>query len=552
MESSAEKSKRKDGFESFAGNGDGTGSLTNWASDCRDSTTSSSRSSSETSTRKPEAKVCPSPARLGWPIRKADLSKCSISDVSEGEHKPYLDDSKLKKLEINMMKERFSKLLLGEDMSGNGKGVSTALAISNAITNLCATAFGQLWRLEPLPSEKKSMWRREMECLLCVSDHIIEFAPSWQTFPDGSKLEVMTCKPRSDLSINLPALCKLDDILIEILDSFSKTEFWYVDQGIIAKDADESASFCKPIQRQEEKWWLPVPRISLGGLHEDTRKQLHHKQMGEDCLGEVIYRYITSDQFSSECLLDCLDLSTEHVALEIANRVEASIYVWRRRIHSKPITNSTRSSAISSWDIVKELMVDGDKQELLAGRAENLLSCLKQRFPGLTQTTLDTSKIQCNKDVGKSILESYSRVLESLAFNIMARIDDLLYVDDLTRHSDELSSVPTVSVIAHKRVSIPYSVPVSGTPYKTAFGTPNFSPAPLVDSPARGERTPFLSDNSNKPPRRGFGVKGVLTNYLGSEPKMKNWGNPTGGSGTVPHKNDELPASQTGTGGSER
>jgi len=35
------------------------------------------------------------------------------------------------------MKERFAKLLLGEDMSGSGKGVCTALAISNAITNLC-------------------------------------------------------------------------------------------------------------------------------------------------------------------------------------------------------------------------------------------------------------------------------------------------------------------------------------------------------------------------------------------------------------------------------
>ena len=34
------------------------------------------------------------------------------------------------------MKERFSKLLLGEDMSGGGKGVSSALALSNAITNL--------------------------------------------------------------------------------------------------------------------------------------------------------------------------------------------------------------------------------------------------------------------------------------------------------------------------------------------------------------------------------------------------------------------------------
>lgn len=34
------------------------------------------------------------------------------------------------------MKERFSKLLLGEDMSGSGKGVCTAVTISNAITNL--------------------------------------------------------------------------------------------------------------------------------------------------------------------------------------------------------------------------------------------------------------------------------------------------------------------------------------------------------------------------------------------------------------------------------
>jgi hypothetical protein len=38
--------------------------------------------------------------------------------------------------ELQLIKERFSKLLLGEDMSGSGKGVSTSVAISNAITNL--------------------------------------------------------------------------------------------------------------------------------------------------------------------------------------------------------------------------------------------------------------------------------------------------------------------------------------------------------------------------------------------------------------------------------
>lgn len=42
---------------------------------------------------------------------------------------------------MEMMKERFAKLLLGEDMSGGGKGVSSALALSNAITNLAGTFF---------------------------------------------------------------------------------------------------------------------------------------------------------------------------------------------------------------------------------------------------------------------------------------------------------------------------------------------------------------------------------------------------------------------------
>lgn len=38
--------------------------------------------------------------------------------------------------DLDLMKEKFTKLLLGEDMSGTGKGVSSALALSNAITNL--------------------------------------------------------------------------------------------------------------------------------------------------------------------------------------------------------------------------------------------------------------------------------------------------------------------------------------------------------------------------------------------------------------------------------
>lgn len=38
--------------------------------------------------------------------------------------------------DVESMKERFAKLLLGEDITGGQKGLPTALALSNAITNL--------------------------------------------------------------------------------------------------------------------------------------------------------------------------------------------------------------------------------------------------------------------------------------------------------------------------------------------------------------------------------------------------------------------------------
>lgn len=470
---------------------------------------------------------------------KNEVGESHCVDENEECEEPVLGETKLEKQEssglseIEMMKERFSKLLLGEDMSGCGNGVCTALAISNAITNLCATLFGQIWRLEPLRPEKKSMWRREMEWLLCVSDYIVELIPSWQTYPDGSKLEVMTSRPRSDLYVNLPALRKLDNMLLEILDSFEKMEFWYVDQGIQALETDSSPSFGKVAPRQKEKWWLPVPRVPTGGLSENARKHLQNKRdatnqilkasmainsitladmdvpesymealpkNAKGSLGDLIHRYISSEHFSPECLLDCLDLSSEHQALEIANRVEASIYIWRRKNNTKPPTHMmSRSFSKSSWDKVKDLVADADKRETLADRAESLLLCLRQRFPALPQTTLDMSKIQYNKDVGKSILESYSRVLESLAFNIAARIDDLLYVDDLTKHSDKLSSISNRDIVSKTIVGKPYTLHTATTPYRTAFTTPSLSPGRL-DSP-----------------------KKVLTDYIAIDPKGKNY-----------------------------
>ncbi|CAL5416160.1 unnamed protein product [Camellia sinensis] len=382
--------------------------------------------------------------------------------------------------EVELMKERFAKLLLGEDMSGGGKGVCTALAVSNAITNLSASVFGELWKLEPLAPQKKLMWRREMEWLLCVSDSIVELIPSMQEFPDGGTFEVMVTQPRLDLYVNLPALKKLDAMLIIMLDGFCDSEFYYVDRGIVIANGENieahssSPSSGRPSIRLEEKWWLPFPKVPPNGLSDDSRKRLQKcrectnqifkaarainssvladmeipsiyleslPKSGKTCLGEILYRYITADQFSPECLLDYLDLSSEYTTLEIANRIETAIHIWRQK-YLKGDLKHAKIVRSSSWGgKVKDLVVDKEKSKLLAERAETLLQNLKLRFPGLPQTALDTNKIQFNKDVGQSILESYSRVMESLAFNIMARIDDLLYVDDATKQQAASESV---------------------------------------------------------------------------------------------------------------
>lgn len=118
-------------------------------------------------------------------------------------------------------------------------------------------------------------------------------------------------------------------------------------------------------------------------------------------IGESIYRYMsTTDKFSPEYILDCLDITSEHEALELADRVEAAMYVWRRK--------ASMTSSKSSWDMVKDMMADGDKNVTLATRAESLLLCLKQRYPGLSQTTLDSCKIQYDR-VSNSMSEKYLR-----------------------------------------------------------------------------------------------------------------------------------------------
>jgi hypothetical protein len=131
--------------------------------------------------------------------------------------------------------------------------------------------------------------------------------------------------------------------------------------------------------------------------------------------------------------------------------------------------------------------------------------------------------------VGKSILESYSRVLESLASNIIARIDDLLNVDELSKKSSGhllaaggADAKNTSCNKNNKAMVAPYQVvPVSGTPYETAYATPNcFSPpqpsprsrigrAVLVDRRQHHHHARMLIGGGKRTPPTADGVEVV-------------------------------------------
>ncbi|KAK8970257.1 Rho guanine nucleotide exchange factor 8 [Platanthera guangdongensis] len=356
--------------------------------------------------------------------------------------------------DTEQMKEKFAKLLLGEDMSGCGKGVSSALALSNAITNLAASVFGEQHKLEPMSAETKSRWRREIDWLLSVTDHMVDFVPSQQVAKDGTNMEIMTTRQRRDLLVNIPALRKLDAMLLGYLDNFKdQNEFCFV-----KKDADGSEE--NNAQRKDDKWWLPVAKVPANGLSEVSRKWLQFQKEsinqvlkaamainaqvlmemeipeayieslpknGRASLGDSLYRGITVEHFDPEVFVSSLDLSSEHKVLDMKNRIEASVIIWKRKMHNKDG---------KSWGSGVSL----EKREQFEERAETILHLIKSRFPGIPQSGLDINKIQYNKDVGQSILESYSRVLETLAYTIMSTIEEVLRADRLAQDPGRKSS----------------------------------------------------------------------------------------------------------------
>ncbi|KAH7431229.1 hypothetical protein KP509_08G038100 [Ceratopteris richardii] len=453
----------------------------------------------------PSVSVYSSP--LPWLGSSRNVSEAISGRIFGGalelEDKSVQKDDKID-AEAELIKKRFAKLLLGEDLSGGGKGVSTALAVSNSITNLSASVFGELWQLEPLSKERKLYWRREMERLLSISDYIVEFVPSVKSLSDGTMLRVMDTRPRLDLRICLPALRKLDAMLIEALDSYANPEFFYSDQGINMVENHDS-----PLQRQEERWWLPSPKLPSGGLSSGTRKRMRRQREcinqilkaalavnaqvlsemkvpsaymnslpknGRSSLGETLYRAISSETFSPNAVISSIDPTDEHHLVELVNSVEAALYIWKRKLQAKQVQFELREGLQVSVALrgfpSKDGSISLERRKMLVERAEGLLLVMRLKFPGLRQSILDVNKIQYCKDVGQSILESYSRVLESLAYNIRSRIDDVLLADEVTKGSQQSLSSSPASIYGLESVS-------SNSPFHSC-GVP--SPGRLLQS----------------------------------------------------------------------
>jgi hypothetical protein len=53
-----------------------------------------------------------------------------------------------------------------------------------------ASVFGEQRRLQPMADDQKSRWKKEVDWLLSVADHIVEFVPSQQVAENGTSVEV--------------------------------------------------------------------------------------------------------------------------------------------------------------------------------------------------------------------------------------------------------------------------------------------------------------------------------------------------------------------------
>ncbi|PWZ12152.1 Rho guanine nucleotide exchange factor 8 [Zea mays] len=329
------------------------------------------------------------------------------------------------------------------------------------------------------------------------------------TLSSARRTQLMGTHQRRDLQANTPALRKLDTMLLDYLDNFKeRNEFWYVKRDSCSESENE--------ERANEKWWIPIVNVPPGGLSPTSRawllhqkpegagepgaqgghghqRQLHHGDehpghIGRASLGDALYRVITDVEFDPDDFLSTMDLTSEHKILDLKDRIEAGVGHHLEHegaqqgrqvvlgLHRQPgeegaVRGASAEAAAHPQAQVprhppvrarhrKDPREQGEQSTSTSMRATQCNAAVRLATD-LCRSGLNALTHYCRhgrrrrqQDVGFALLESYSRVLESLAFNVMSRIEDVVQTDNLARDIAKKNAPPAADPAARRRTTL--------------------------------------------------------------------------------------------------
>ncbi|VVA93338.1 unnamed protein product [Arabis nemorensis] len=233
-----------------------------------------------------------------------------------------------------------------------------------------ASIFGELWKLKPFARRRNRNGEGNMDWLLSPTNYMIELVPSKQNDSNGRSLEIMTPKAaRADIHMNLPALQKLDSMLIRGRN----------------KGTNES-----------KRWWLPSPQVPKPGLSNSGRKKLLEK-------GKVVYQVFKATKSINENIL--LEMPLPAIIKEAIPKILqlTSCKVHHQGCSFKTVTTQDFRDG-TPWSFAKDPLSETGRNESVLNRAEALRYQIKSKHRNLPQSFLDATKIQ----YGKNGLELFS------------------------------------------------------------------------------------------------------------------------------------------------
>lgn len=315
------------------------------------------------------------------------------------------------------------------------KHLGPARALELQITTLNANTFGDLKRLEPLSQSQEHKWTSELEVLLSMLTEIKESRP-------GAGFHL-----REDIAKHLPRLQNCDKEVQRTMRKFDilRGQVEYIDSetGGSAKGG-----------RTRRKWWLKVPVVKRGGLGSGVRQVVEEAKRDMESVFKIAHEINLEVIKIMHVPQSFVDGLPRHARNLISKELKEGLTTWGMfkisdfmkdrnlytREHAKDLTSSLEKVALI-WEskttsksfLSRTLDIRGERGKNVLNafrRCQNAIRDLRREFPTMSQTELDSAKIDNNEDIGLSGLEAYSRALESRAARLLNRIRELVEVDN--------------------------------------------------------------------------------------------------------------------------